>query len=93
MNVKKPEDALPIIGSILLGAGLILDIGGWMWGLNTLSEVGSSAPTPPGHVQTGINVALIGVLIGTPVLVLGVLMLVASLIVHFTTKRKQPAVS
>jgi hypothetical protein len=87
MNVRKPEDVLLIIAFGLIAIGLILVIGGWVWGLNTLSQIGG-APTPHGYVQTGIGIALMGTFIGTPILIIGFLTLVVSVIIHFATKRK-----
>jgi len=87
MKIRKPEDVLLIVAFGLIAAGLILVIGGWMWGLNILSQV-VGASTPPGHPQTGIGIALIGTFIGIPMLMVGFVLLVVSVIVHFTTKRK-----
>ncbi len=88
MKLRTTEDVLLIVAFALIAAGLILGIGGWMWGLNTLSGVLGTTATPPGHVQTGISVVFICFFIATPMLIIGFLMLVVSVIVHFATKRK-----
>jgi hypothetical protein len=90
MKVRKPEDLLLMIAFGLIAAGLVIVIGGWVWGLNTLSQI-ASGQIPPKHTQTGTGIALLGTFIGTPMTMIGFLLLVVSVIVHFATKRKGQA--
>ncbi len=82
-----------LLALALTAAGLLLDLGGWTLGLNTLSRVVGSAGKLPVAIETGLNVARIGVFIGTSMLLIGFLLLATSLIVHFATKRKPPVIS
>ena len=82
-KLKKPEDVLLILGSILLAIGLFTGLGGLIWGANAFSQV---------QVQTGMRVGFIGILVGIPMLMLGLVLIVAAIVVHAATKRKPPVI-
>ena len=82
------------VGLALLGLGLLVAVGGTIWGMiQAFSQVAGSGMAQSEQLSSSIARALASSVVGIPILVVGFLTTVISLIVHFATRSKPSASS
>jgi hypothetical protein len=79
--MTKAATILLRVGGALACLGLVIGVGGVIWSFNQVASIGVDQPT---HLAYGIT----GVLVGMPILMVGVLTMLIAVILQFATKSK-----
>lgn len=79
---------LLIAGLILLTVGLVVGVGGTVLGMvRSFGEVAGSSSPSPAQLSQGIGTALINALIGISAAFVGLCLVIAAAVVHFSRKK------